>query len=293
MRKLAFVLAFSLACIQAQAEDRNDFFETKIRPLLIARCASCHGDKVQMAGVQLTSKDGLHRSGVVVPGDPEASRIVQAIRHTSKIKMPPDAKLLDQEIRVIERWVADGAIWPEASGIIPVASATTHWAFRPVKKPEAPFVKAGEWPRSDIDRFILAKLEEKKLTPVPDAGKYHLLRRVTLDLTGLLPTADEIATFEKDSSPQAFARVIIPLSLPGIAAGCILIFGVTASVYTTTVMLGGGRVLTTPVQIAQEFQMTLNYPMASALSVTLAAVTFGLAMIGIKAARTRYLEASS
>jgi len=208
MRKLAFVLAFSLACIQAQAEDRNDFFETKIRPLLIARCASCHGDKVQMAGVQLTSKDGLHRSGVVVPGDPEASRIVQAIRHTSKIKMPPDAKLLDQEIRVIERWVADGAIWPEASGIIPVASATTHWAFRPVKKPEAPFVKAGEWPRSDIDRFILAKLEEKKLTPVPDAGKYHLLRRVTLDLTGLLPTADEIAAFEKDSSPQAFARVV-------------------------------------------------------------------------------------
>jgi putative spermidine/putrescine transport system permease protein len=95
------------------------------------------------------------------------------------------------------------------------------------------------------------------------------------------------------SRPQAFARVIIPLSLPGIAAACILIFGVTASVYTTTVMLGGGRVLTTPVQIAQEFQMTLNYPMASALSVTLAAVTFGLAMIGIKATRTRYLEAAT
>jgi cytochrome c553 len=208
MRKLACALAFSVACIKAQAEDRNDFFETKIRPLLIARCASCHGDKVQMAGVQLTSKDGLHRSGVIVPGDPGASRIVQAVRHTSKIKMPPDAKLSDQEIRAIERWVADGAIWPEASGIIPVANATTHWAFKPVKRPEAPGVKDCEWPRSAIDRFILAKLEEKKLPPVPDAGKYPLLRRVTLDLTGLLPTVDEITAFEKDSSPQAFERVV-------------------------------------------------------------------------------------
>jgi hypothetical protein len=208
MRKLALSLVFSVACIQAQAADRTDFFETKIRPLLLARCASCHGDKVQMAGIRLTSKDGLHRSGVVVPGDPAASRMVQAVRRTGKIKMPPDAKLADREIEAIERWVADGAVWPEASGVMPVANATTHWAFKPVKKPNPPDVKSGEWPRSEIDRFILAKLEEKNLAPVPDAGKYHLLRRVTLDLTGLLPTAEEIAAFERDSPPEAFGRVV-------------------------------------------------------------------------------------
>jgi putative spermidine/putrescine transport system permease protein len=91
---------------------------------------------------------------------------------------------------------------------------------------------------------------------------------------------------------ETFARIVIPLSLPGIAAGSILTFGVATSVYTTTVMLGGGRVLTTPVQIAQELMMTLNYPMAAALSVVLASVTFGLALIGVRATRARYLETS-
>lgn len=91
---------------------------------------------------------------------------------------------------------------------------------------------------------------------------------------------------------ETFARIVIPLSLPGIAAGCILIFAVASSVYTTTVMLGGGRVLTTPVQIAQEFQMTLNYPLAAGLSVVIATITFGLALIGVRLTRARYLETS-
>src|SRR5687767_6727632 len=170
MSKFPLSLVLFLACLQAQAADRTDFFETKIRPLLIARCASCHGDKVQMGGIQLISKDGLHRSGVVVPGDPAASRLVQAVRQTGKIKMPPDAKLVDRELQAIERWVSEGAFWPEASSAIPASNAATHWAFRPVKKANPPEVRANEWPRSNIDRFILAKLEEKKLAPVTDAG---------------------------------------------------------------------------------------------------------------------------
>jgi cytochrome c553 len=202
------ILIFVLASIQAQAADRADFFEAKIRPLLLARCASCHGDKVQMAGIQLTSKDGLHRSGAVVPGDLSASRLVQAVRRTGKIKMPPDAALADREIQAIERWVTDGAFWPDTAAVTSAADATGHWAFKPVKKSSPPEVKLTDWPRSEIDRFILAKLEEKNLTPVRDAGKYHLLRRATLDLTGLLPTTEEIAAFENDSSPQAFERVV-------------------------------------------------------------------------------------
>src|SRR5689334_13913449 len=90
MRTLTLSLVLSLTCSHALAADRADFFEAKIRPLLITRCASCHGDKVQMGGIQLTSKDGLHRAGVVVPGDLTASRLVQAVRQTGKIKMPPD-----------------------------------------------------------------------------------------------------------------------------------------------------------------------------------------------------------
>src|SRR5262245_32642156 len=106
-----FLLSFvaALAIVQAQPVSRADYFESKVRPILIARCSSCHGDKVQMSGIQLTSKDGLHRSGVVVPGDPDASRFIQAVRRTGKIKMPPDTKLADQELAALERWVKEGA----------------------------------------------------------------------------------------------------------------------------------------------------------------------------------------
>ena len=207
MKQLALGL-LAVAFMQAQPANRADFFESRIRPVLVARCASCHGDKVQMAGIQLTSKDGLHRSGVVVPGNPGASRMVGALRHTGKIKMPPDGKLAGQEIEAIERWIKDGAAWPESDAVTAAPEAKGYWAFRPVKKPAMPAVKLTDWPRSEVDRFILARLEQASLAPVADASKYTLLRRVTLDLTGLLPTAEEVQSFEKDSSPQAFERVV-------------------------------------------------------------------------------------
>src|SRR4051812_39503224 len=102
-----FVFAWAVSARSAQP-DRTEFFETKIRPLLTARCSSCHGEKVQMGGIRLTSKEGLHVAGVVFPGDPPASRLLQAIRHTGKVKMPPDGKLADREIEAVERWIADG-----------------------------------------------------------------------------------------------------------------------------------------------------------------------------------------
>jgi cytochrome c553 len=204
----SLILAFSVALAASPAQvDRADFFESKIRPLFVSRCASCHGDKVQMAGIQLTTKSGMHTSSVVVPGDLASSRLVQALRHTGKIKMPPTGKLADHEIQAVERWVSEGAVWPET----PKGSATVaagHWAFQPVKKLDAPAVKDTAWPRSDIDKFLLSKLEAKNLHPVQDADKYSLLRRVTIDLTGLLPAVEEITNFEKDSSPQAFERVV-------------------------------------------------------------------------------------
>ena len=208
MRILFFVLIGTTSLAWSQKPDKNDFFETKIRPILLARCGSCHGDKVQMGGKQFTSREGVHVSGVIIPGDPLASSLIQAVQYEGKIKMPPTAKLPEAEIKNLVRWVSEGAIWPETAAIATSLKPEGYWAFQPVKKTAPPAVQNSRWPHSDIDRFILSKLEEKGLHPVRDADKYALLRRATLDLIGLLPTLAEIDAFEKDSSPDAFAKVV-------------------------------------------------------------------------------------
>ena len=205
---LGLILCLGLLAPNGQAQDRGDFFESKIRPILIGRCGSCHGDKTQMGGKQLTSKDGMHRAGVVVAGNPDGSALIQAVRYSGKTKMPPAGKLAEAEISALERWVASGAVWPDTYAKATQVSAGGTWAFQPVKSPAVPSVKQVDWPRSDIDRFILAKLEEKGIRPVRDADRYSLLRRVTLDLTGLLPTRSEVQGFYNDSSPDAFAKVV-------------------------------------------------------------------------------------
>ena len=208
MRILFFVLIGTTSLAWSQKPEKNDFFEAKIRPILLARCGSCHGDKVQMGGKQFTSREGVHVSGVIIPGDPSASSLIQAVQYEGKIKMPPTAKLPEAEIKNLVRWVSEGAIWPETAATATSLPPEGYWAFQPVKKTAPPAVQNKGWPHSDIDRFILAKLEEKGLHPVRDADKYALLRRVTLDLIGLLPTTAEIDTFAKDSSPDAFAKVV-------------------------------------------------------------------------------------
>lgn len=125
---------------------------------------------------------------------------------------------------------------------------------------------------------------------------HALLPMMVLVLIGVIqqiePSLEEAAADLGAGRAETFVRVIVPLSLPGIAAGCMLVFGVATSVYTTTVMLGGGRVLTTPVQIGQEFFMTLNYPMAASLSVIIVGITLGLALIGLRISKAKYLETS-
>src|SRR4051794_22639877 len=166
----ASVLAtFFLACVaSAQTNNNADLFESKVRPLFVSRCSSCHGDQVQMGGLRLTSKDSVHAAGVIVPGDPGASRLMQAVRQTGKIKMPPNGKLEDREVAALERWIAQGAVWPETATTQSATPSQKWWAFQPVKKASPPEVKDTAWPRSDVDRFILRKLEEKSLHPVAD-----------------------------------------------------------------------------------------------------------------------------
>jgi cytochrome c553 len=161
---------------------------------------------------------GGSRGPAIVVGDPEQSVLVKALRQTdAKLKMPMGSKLKDAEIEDIVAWVKAGAVWPagapatasKGGGKYTISQEQkTFWSLVPLKSPAAPPVKDAKWARGDIDRFILANLEKQGLKPVRPATKHDLIRRATLDLTGLPPTPEEIAAFEKDASPDAFAKVV-------------------------------------------------------------------------------------
>jgi mono/diheme cytochrome c family protein len=195
-----------------------DYFEMKVRPVLAKNCFSCHTQS-QMGGLALTSRDDLMRGGksgpAVKPGDAGGSLLYQAVTQThSRLKMPPSGKLQDDEIAVIASWINSGAIWPDhkslpnAGGYRITPEQKAWWSFQPVRKPAVPRVKNTAWPRTDIDRFLLARMEEKDLKPAPAADRRTLIRRASYDLTGLPPTDQEVNAFVNDRSPDAFATVV-------------------------------------------------------------------------------------
>jgi hypothetical protein len=195
------------------AEER-DFFERRVRPVLADNCFSCHGAKKQQAGLRLDSRAAMLKGGdsgpALKPGDTDASLLIQAVRHSGNVKkMPPKKKLGPEAVETLAAWVKMGAPWPVDTTAIADADAwKRHWAFQPNKNPPPPAVKAESWPANAVDRFILARLEAKGLTPGAAADKRTLLRRVTFDLIGLPPTPEELAAFEADASPDAFAHVV-------------------------------------------------------------------------------------
>ena len=197
------------------------FFEAKIRPVLIENCYKCHSatsDKIK-ANFVLDTREGLRKGGdlgvAVVPGNLEESLLIQAVRYKDDdLKMPPKTKLPDEAIADLERWVAMGAPDPRdgkapvvAKGI-DIEAGRNYWAFQPPRKSTPPEVKDETWPRSDIDRFLLARLEAKGLKPVADADRYTLIRRVYFDLIGLPPRPEEIESFVADPSPAALEGVV-------------------------------------------------------------------------------------
>ncbi|MBI2424741.1 MAG: DUF1553 domain-containing protein [Candidatus Hydrogenedentes bacterium] len=200
------------------------FFENQVRPVLAEHCYSCHGPEKQKAGLRLDSRAGMLMGGesgpVLVPGNADGSKFIDAIRYGGKITMPPDAKLPEEAINALTQWVALGAPWPggdSAAAVVDpkqrweerVADArATHWAFKPVVNPPVPEVRQADWAHNEIDRFILAKLEASKLPPNGTAAKPELLRRVYYDLIGLPPSAEEIAAFVNDARPEAYAEVV-------------------------------------------------------------------------------------
>ncbi|HEY5314506.1 MAG TPA: PSD1 and planctomycete cytochrome C domain-containing protein [Pirellulales bacterium] len=201
------------------SKDKVDFFEQKIRPVLTHKCYSCHsGDAAKAKGhLLLDTRAGLRKGGdsgpVVVPGRPHESLLVEAIRY-EELEMPPDGKLPDEVIENFVRWVEMGAPDPRAGKAakprnkIDLAEARKYWAFQPPQAWPAPVVQNTAWPRTDIDRFVLAHLEQEKLRPVGDADPVTLVRRVTFDLTGLPPTPAEIDAFVADRSSTALATVV-------------------------------------------------------------------------------------
>jgi hypothetical protein len=225
----AFALALAVpvgrpAVITAQQDPDPagiEFFEKKVRPVLADACYSCHSAKsAKLKGnLLLDSREGWLKGGdqgpALVPGDPDKSLLIRAVRHAEpEFKMPPKQKLSDAQIAALVAWVKMGAPAPAGPAVDTrpthdIAAARRNWPFTPVATTVAvPPVRQSDWPRTDIDRFILAKLEGRVLRPVGDADRLTLIRRATFDLTGLPPTPAEIDAFVADGSPDAFAKVI-------------------------------------------------------------------------------------
>jgi len=227
-----FMVAVLCGAQQGNADDATDleFFEKKIRPVLIEKCYSCHSGKADEveAKLWLDTKEGWARGGqsgpAIVPGKPEASLFLHAIRGTEKdLAMPPDEKLPDAVITDFETWIRQGAFDPRTSGTgrpTPAQQLTEReqWAYSVPTLPELPAVRNESWLRQPVDRFILSQLEEKSLTPAPIAAPEQLVRRLHFDLTGLPPTPDEVDRFvlaaETDRQQAVIAKVDELLSRP-------------------------------------------------------------------------------
>ena len=225
---LVIVLLFAaikpvLAKEKFSSEDL-DFFESKVRPLLAERCYKCHSHKAKKlkGDLYLDSRKGLLHGGdngpAVKPGDLAGSLLIDAIRYRDPdLQMPPKTKLSEREIEILERWVELGAPWPEEEE--PKGSVAekkfdmdgrkaSHWSWQAVSKPSLPVVKDAKWGELPIDRFILEKLEKAGLPPGEAADPRTILRRLTFDLRGMPPSAQEVKAFVEDDSPDAYEKVV-------------------------------------------------------------------------------------
>ena len=207
---------FLSAAVSVQiAPEQLEFFENKIRPILANHCLECHsGEKGKIkGGLNMDSKEDVLKGGDTGPaleaGNVKGSLIIKAVTWEDDLQMPPKKKLSDEQIADLKKWISIGAPDPrEPSKTAVKVDKKAHWAFQPVSKPTPPAVKNASWGTNAIDKFILAKLEEKSMIAAPQADKETLLRRVYYDLTGLPPTPKQIDDFVRDQSPDAYVRVI-------------------------------------------------------------------------------------
>lgn len=223
---LAFSIPLTVHAETTEAKidpDQEKFFEEKVRPLLANHCYSCHGPEKQESGLRLDSRKaillGSESGKVAQPGNPEESSLIHAIRYEG-YEMPPEGQLKADEIKALEHWVKLGMPWPEGDGEtaaplsfdeLLVEHRKSHWSYQAITDPAPPSVEpvdGKEWPRNELDHFVLARLQAAGMSPSPEADKRTLIRRATYSLHGLPPTPDEVAAFESDTSEDAFAKVI-------------------------------------------------------------------------------------
>ncbi|HEX5102805.1 MAG TPA: PSD1 and planctomycete cytochrome C domain-containing protein, partial [Pirellulaceae bacterium] len=197
-----------------------DFFEKNIRPVLVSKCYQCHSASAKELGgeLRLDTKEGVLKGGesglAVVPSKPAESLILQALRHEDGLEMPPKEKLSDSVVADFTKWIEMGAPDPRkknvstVGGKINILEARKFWAFQPPKVVAPVAAQNAAWERSEIDKYILAGLEAKGLSPVADADKATLIRRAYFDLIGLPPSPEQIDAFVNSSDPLAFEKLI-------------------------------------------------------------------------------------
>ncbi len=226
---LFFALLMAVAAPgRAAVEDQSapsardvEFFESKVRPLLVQHCFECHSSATSRpkGRLRVDSREALLEGGLggpaVVPGDAEASMLVEAVRYGAGIAMPPKGKLAEHEIELFAEWVRRGAPFPSSSSSTPAgaggpvaAAASELWSLRPILDPALPAPRDESWCANEIDLFIRARHEQLGLDPAPRADRRTLLRRLSLDLIGLPPSLPEFESFERDASPDAWARQV-------------------------------------------------------------------------------------
>jgi len=198
------LLFYSMTALHGASVD----FARDIESILIKRCSECHGPDMQKAKLRLDSRAAALQAGksghpALVPGQPDASELIKRVTASDPddVMPPKGARLTELEAGALRQWIKDGAVWPELD-------ARQHWAFIKPTRPALPAVSHAQWARNEIDRFVLARLEKAHLPPQVEADRYTLARRLSLDLTGLPPSWDEVQAFVKDTSPNAYEKLV-------------------------------------------------------------------------------------
>ncbi len=219
----ALVVSILLPALGLAAEPtaaKVEFFEKKIRPVLVQHCYKCHSAaaKKLRGGLLLDNADGLRQGGdsgpALVAGDPGKSLLIKALRYEDT-KMPPAGKLPARVVADFETWVRQGAVDPRSAKVVTapprradVEAGKRFWSFQPPRPHEPPPVRDRDWPRRRIDRFLLARLEQAGLRPTPPADRRTWIRRASFDLVGLPPTPEEVEAFVKDPAPDAAEKLV-------------------------------------------------------------------------------------
>ncbi|MEM1295893.1 MAG: DUF1549 domain-containing protein, partial [Verrucomicrobiota bacterium] len=217
LTSLAWTTGFAVQAAEVQGVE---FFESKIRPLLVEHCYQCHSQEANKgkANLYLDSRAAWQIGGdsgpAIVPGKPHESLLFQSVTHTGHVKMPPKTRLSDAEVEALRTWIVMGAPDPREGDVevakseIDLEEGREFWSFKPPVATPTPIVKNTAWSESAIDRHILARLESEGIEPATEASPRTLLRRVYYDLIGLPPTPDEMNAFLEDASPEAFEKVV-------------------------------------------------------------------------------------